>query len=524
MVTRVGMIDVLLVVGHQFWLNDCSGVDQEDTHEMTAGLLELVSRGKMDVFFVGQPGVRYYQTLHTRTPPATWGPHFVPSKGPLRWGKTAEFELDPVADLARNFRFHIHLPTWLPTPLLATSRTTALIDASGNSYGYTSAAAAYIFEWIEVYSDSTLLQRLTPAWLDLWLQSVGTNDSVIESDAKIGRRTVPTTIQSLTTGALPSYNYVGVGEDDVKRYLLLPLPILGCVRPTDPPFPMRSATASRVIIRVKLRPLSQVIESFPTRGLLPFSQGLYDVTYPDTLLGAALTPTDFAGGPDVSVLYDAGYIPPVVRDAIARTPWELVVETIQDEEFALEKPILMSAGTAAGGVDVPLLNLEFRHPVKWVVVAFQRDAARLARTWTDYTIGAAATATGPDSTPWLTNIPATLALVINGSDRYPRVAPWLYRDIEWMGLPGGRSPGLNPVYSFLGATDPAGRNPSGTLNFSTVDKAALAVHLGGVGAAPIPTDSNRIFVLVFAVGYTVLTIKDGIVREKTFDMLSPKAS
>lgn len=458
---------------------------------MTAGLLELVSKGKKDVYFVGQPGVFYYSNVYRYVPETAWTQSVVQSKSPAKWGSQIEFELDAVPDLTKNFFLQIHLPSWLPTAVPAAAAPT---DASGNQYGYVNCPALYLFEHIEVLADTHIIQRLTPEWLDLAGRRglLGMADGTIQAAAEFGRM-VGRRRATTTPDPRPSYTYVSTGEDELLRTLIVPLPILGCVRPTDPPFPMRAVTGSRITIRARLKKIDSLIESYPVRGLLPFNKELF---IDDESVGIIQEREAFSRGPDVSITYTAGYVSPVVRDMIALRPHAVLIEHVQDQEFAIERAVLLAA--AAGSPDVKPMRIDFRGPVKVITVAFQRSAARLARTPADYT-----NSSGSASQ---ISVASSLRLITNGRDRFPSWAPFFYADPVHYGAPGVSAAQVDCVFDF--GLDSGGRSPTGTLNFSAADKILLSVQLG----TDIPADSDRIFVNVFGVGYKVLVVKNGFIE------------
>lgn len=447
---------------------------------MTAGLLELVSKGKKDVYFVGQPGVFYYSNVYRSVPETVWTQHKIQSKGPGKWGGFIEFELDAVPDLTKNYCLQIHLPSWLPS-----SATGLPQDASGNTYGYINAPAIYMFEVIEVYADTKLIQRIVPQWLDLAGRRglLGMADGSIQAAGEFARM-----VGMRADGApesKPSYTYVGPGEDHLGRTLLLPLPILGCVRPTDRPFPMRAVTATKITIRARIRKLDFMIESYPVRGLLPFRRELF---IDEVSIGTIQAREEFPRGPDVTLLYQGGYVGPIIRDAILQKPHALLVERVQDEAFALEKPILRTAG------DVPPMRLDFRGPIKTIMVAFQRDTARLANTFTDFTDG--------NGLPAI-QLATSIRLITNGRDRFPAWTPFFYGDFVNYGNPGVFGPAADCVFDF--GLDSTQQNPTGTINFSTAEKILLSTQIAS-------TNLDRVHVNVFAIGYTTFVIKNGILE------------
>lgn len=454
---------------------------------MTAGLLELVSKGKKDTYFTGQPGIFYYSNVYQPIPETIWTQHRIESKGPAKWGGFIEFELDAIPDLTKNYYLHIHLPSWLPSSVIDIPE-----DASGNIYGYINAPAIYLFELIEVFADTKLIQRIVPQWLDLAGRRglLGLADGTIQAAGEfarmVGRRS------DNEPESRPSYTYVGQNEADLNRTLLVPLPILGCVRPTDSPFPMRAVTGTKLTIRARIRKLDNMIESYPVRELLPFRKELFVNT---VSIGTINTREEFARGPDISLVYQGGYVAPIIRNAIVQKSHAILIERVQDEEFALEKPILSSA--ANGGVDVPPMRLDFRGPIKTIMVVFQRSAARLAKTFTDYTNGSGSSAI---------TVATFIRIITNGRDRFPAWTPFLYADPVHYGNPGVYGPQSDCIFNF--GLNSIEQNPTGTINFSVSEKISLSTQL----SSNVPADSDRIYVNVFAIGYTTFVIKNGILE------------
>lgn len=416
---------------------------------MTGALLELISRGKKDAYCFGQPGSQYYSKSYLYTPPVVWTNTSIPPKNAAKWGGIVEFDLNPVADLVNAFRFTIHFPS----------------VAAATGFGYVDAPAIYLFEWIEVYSDTHLIQRLTPSALDLWFQrgywSSDYRASATEIGRMVGRRTTPE--------QTPSFTYVSAAESDLQRICILPLPILGCNRQTDPPFPMRCVTTSQISIRARIKTLKAMLESFPTAGQ-PF-------TMPVEV---------FARGPDINLVYDTGFVSVAVRDTLLKSRRSVLIEHIQTVEFPIEK-VKLATAAAIGSIDIKFPRMDIRGPIKMISAIVQTASARTANQYSVYEP--------------LTTYMSSINLISNGHERFYALDPYYYMDAG--GTAG--TEGMQDVV-FSPATEPEKRSPTGTLYFNPSEKCFMTGQLLGT------TTEDRIYIVVNAMGYTTLEMRNGVAR------------
>lgn len=415
---------------------------------MTGALLELISRGKKDVYCFSQPSSQYYSKSYLYTPPIVWSTSSLPPKNAPRWGSIVEFDLNPIADLVNSFRFHIYFPS----------------VESATGFGYVDAPAIYMFDWIEVYSDSTLIQRLTPTALDLWFQrgywSSDYRAAATETSKMVARRS------NAIPNPIPTFTYVHSDESDIHRKCILPLPILGCNRQTDPPFPMRCATASQISIRARIKSLKSMLESYPVAGV-PFT----------------IPVETFARGPDINLVYDTGFVSVPVRDTLLKTRHSILIEHIQTVEFPIEKTKLVSA-VAVGGVDIRFPRIDIKGPVKMLSIITQTASARNAHQYAQY----------QSPSTYLSSI----NLITNAHERFYMLDPYYYMDAGWTeGTAGMRDAVFNV------ATNPEERSPTGTLYFNTKEKCNITGQLIGT------VSEDRIYIIVNALGYTTIELQNG---------------
>jgi hypothetical protein len=92
----------------------------------------------------------------------------VPLNAP-KFGQTCEIEIDTYGDILTQCTILVDLPTWLPQlPVVAggttlppqdANQTYWITDSSGISYGYCSYIGYFLFERIQLYQDSALIQE-----------------------------------------------------------------------------------------------------------------------------------------------------------------------------------------------------------------------------------------------------------------------------------------------------------------------------------------------------------------------------
>ena len=119
----------------------------------SGGLLELVARGKKDVFFTANPTVSFFHSAYVRAAAFTKEIYVAKPRNVPDWGQWLEFDLDHRGDLVRHFYLRIELPSWLPQDAWLANARGIVTDLSGVTYGWCNNIGLckfiYLLAWIE---------------------------------------------------------------------------------------------------------------------------------------------------------------------------------------------------------------------------------------------------------------------------------------------------------------------------------------------------------------------------------------
>ena len=103
----------------------------------SGGLLELVARGKKDIFFTSNPQSSFFHSVYTRCAPFSKEIYIGKPRNNPEWGRYVDFDIEHRGDILHRSYLRIQLPTWLPMELRGINETGVITDMSGVSYGYT---------------------------------------------------------------------------------------------------------------------------------------------------------------------------------------------------------------------------------------------------------------------------------------------------------------------------------------------------------------------------------------------------
>lgn len=240
-------------------------------------LYELVARGNKDVYFyndiVGAANV-FDSSYKPQTP---WIAE-IRQESPrtaAEFGRTVDFDFTLVGDVVTSPTFLITLPTWLPSTLAATAYKTVITDTAGISYGYTNGIAYFLFESIQIYQDTLLLQEFSGD--ALW--------AISKLQGTYGHKFITNDLTGSHDGSSLS-----IARNAAPPQLRLQIPFIGCQQPSDPGFPQRAVTSQTFRIKAKLRRLEDLVESSDAQtkptpwGRSDFKQRTATVTSPFTTL------------------------------------------------------------------------------------------------------------------------------------------------------------------------------------------------------------------------------------------------
>jgi hypothetical protein len=215
-------------------------------------LYELVCRGKKDTYFFGDFSKSKYifdntygselQTMFER--------RIKQPKTGVEFGRTIEFDVEAVGDVIKSFAFLIDLPSWFPTIIESKFGRSIIKDLSGVSYGYVKGIAYFLFESIQLYQDSILIQQFS-------------GDSLLVTSSTQGTYAERHTLSVLS--GMHDGSPKSIGKNAIPGQLRLTLPFAGC-QAGGLGFPIRAMMSHTFTIKCKLRKLEHLVEASDQRN------------------------------------------------------------------------------------------------------------------------------------------------------------------------------------------------------------------------------------------------------------------
>jgi len=210
----------------------------------SGGLLELVARGKKDVFFTANPVLSYFHSIYLRAAPFTKEVFVRKPRNNPEWGKWVDFDIEHRGDIVREFYLRIALPTWLPATAALANPTGLVTDMSGVTFGYCDNVGFQLIESIQLFVDEVIIHEMYGEHLDWRLQEA----------YDVGK--------SLLIGQQTGLHYntkLGIARSATSPELRIPIPVLGSQHIGDPGLPLAALRNQRFRIRVHLRKLADIL-------------------------------------------------------------------------------------------------------------------------------------------------------------------------------------------------------------------------------------------------------------------------
>jgi hypothetical protein len=429
-------------------------------------LYEAYARGNKDTYFfkdLPEEAVNPFEPRYHRVPPVV---HELRRTVPLNgadFGRATEIEFDIAGDLFQDVTLLIDLPTWLPPTEAELNATTPIsATATGNTYGYTSGIAYFLFKNIQVYQDKLLLAEMSGDALFASRLSRGSLNSAYLENALAGVH--DGSPESIARNATPG-----------RLRLRIPFPTTGDIQA----FPSIAMRQQGFKIRLTLRKLEDLVESSgtdapPAPWTLPSFTVQTDSPY--TIQPLART---MIGQPTLQLETRHIYTDEQTRIAVAKTSIEIPSSRLYENRFTFGP--LDYAPLARQALAYVTKRVDAQHPASrlfWVCRGASDIRANRLSKFTPDTSGQ----------EYTTN----QAFYIAGRDREPLYTPLVWNLIV-PHAKGDRDPGLGygemnwDLGSIQGVYTPI-RRPEGSVNFTTADRPTLYTELATIPDASIPVE------------------------------------
>ena len=442
----------------------------------SGGLLELVARGKKDVFFIANPSHAFFHSVYRPAAAFTKEVYCIKPKNVPEWGRWCEFEFEHRGDSVRDVYLRMVLPTWLPADLVTVNNAGLITDLSGNTFGYCNRVGFQAIEKVQVFMNQVLLQELYGEALDWGLRQAYSSEQVLVHAAPVGERT-DTPIEIARTAS--------------PHMLRVPLPLLGTQQDAGGPgFPTVALRGVVLRIRVWLRRLEEVVVC-SDRRIAPAPWDGMPLRVQSTRNGP--TTTDRVTRPyselkqvDVTLETTQIYLPADVQTWLKAQRIRIPFRTHQFRAFPLDDTQLTAAALTPAVPFQVRLPLDVLGPADRILMAIRGDGCTQAGERTKYT--------GPLLTPYITSARLTIA----GTDRVRVWSAETFREFAAYWKCARFLTDEVYVLSFgAGAGTDTPKRPLGTLQFTRASEPTLLLTL-----APTKYDARIVSRAAVALVYT----------------------
>uniref|UniRef100_A0A6C0LQW0 Major capsid protein N-terminal domain-containing protein n=1 Tax=viral metagenome TaxID=1070528 RepID=A0A6C0LQW0_9ZZZZ len=455
----------------------------------SGGLMELVSRGKKDIFFTANPKISFFHSVYIRSVPFTKEIYITQPRNAPDWGRWVDFDIDHRGDLAKYFYLHIQLPTWLPPAAVAVNRTGIVTDASGVTFGYTNSIGLQVISKIQIFQDQVLIHENYGEYLTWRQRQKSETGTVFLNNDEVGSR----------------YDTpLAIGRSATLPELRVSIPVIGAEQAFEPGIPLVALSQQRWRIRIHLRKLNEVVVASDGR-LQPQPWGgkpLRIQATPDGPVDTTQVTLPLEAVQPILMTLESTqlYLP---RDAnlwLKAQTLRIPYTNVRHEEFTIED----NSFTAASPPYLATVQLPFTvdmiGSVSRMLVGLRSYASTLA--------GQRNVLNASDGSAFVTS----LRLNISNIDRIKQWETAVFREVTsyWKNIRMGMDfafPIPQEVYNItFGAFDTA--QPAGTLQFTRAVLPVLYPIL-----APIPMDprnkSRKTYLITYGDAWNVFEISGG---------------
>lgn len=457
----------------------------------SGGLLELVARGKKDVFFTSNPLISFFNSVYVRAAPFSKEIYVMPPRNAPEWGKIIDFDIEHRGDLVKHFYLRVTLPTWLPPEAAAVNPTGVVTDGSGVTFGWCNNLGFQMLKKIQIFQDQILIHEAYGEYLDWRLrQSYGYTTTYLVA-AEIGSR-VETPL--------------AIGRSATNVSLRIPFPVFGWQYLSDPGLPLCALRKQRFRIRIHLRHYDELVVASDGR-LAPQPWGGKPLLVQSTEGGPINTSLRTLDMPVMKGLHimleqTEVYLPKDVINWFNSQTFRFPFQTVQHQQYTIEDNIMTAASQNPGVVYQVPLNIDFIGSMDRLILGFHSAAALEAGQRTNLRAS--------NGKPFI----RTVRLNIANIDRIKLSTLPIVREVTayWksqrMGLDLVNLELPQEIYTLtFGGFDSA--NPAGTLNFTRASLPVLYITLNAI-PYDIRNISRKTYAELYGESWNVYEVCNGV--------------
>lgn len=455
------------------------------------GLLELVARGKKDLFFTANPVVSRFHSVYRRAAPFARETYIGKPRNDAEWGRWVDFEIEHRGDLLCETYLRIELPTWLPSAAAAANLRGIVTDADGVTFGYCNNVGFQCITKVQLFNDQILIHEMYGEYLDWRLRQSYTMSTTFVVGGDVGSR---------------GESALAIGRSASPHVLRVPIPMLGWQHLGDPGLPLIALRGQRFRVRVHLRNLDEIVVASDHR-LRPAPWGGKPLRVQATQGGAVDTsmvtlPYTVVKKPCVSLECTYKYVAPDVATFIKAGTWHIPFYTVQFQENTIEDNALTAAATSSVETFNFPIKADFIGAADHMLLGFRSEACTLA--------GERNILRSVADTPYI----RTIRLNVANIDRLKQWSTDIMRDVSayWKQTRGAldldSSGRLHEIYTLtFGGFD--FDRPAGTMNFTRAVQPTVFLTLNSIPYDP-RNISRKTSSLLYARSWNVFVIGGGI--------------
>jgi len=448
----------------------------------SGGLIELVARGKKDLYFSQNPSVSFFHSVYTTASAFTKEIYVISPRNAPEWGRYVDFDIDHRGDVMKYMYLRVQLPTWLPARAASANATGLVTDASGVTFGYTSRVGFQMLEKIQFFVDQVMIHETFGEYLDWRVQqSYGFGKTFVIAD-QIGYHDNTT---------------LGIGRAATPSELRIPIPFLGSQWLEEPGFPMVAMRNQRFRIRFYIRRIEDLIVASDGRiSATPWGGlGLRVQTTAATPVDTSQVTRLFSDMTPFTMMLETTqlYIPPSVQLFLKSTTLRFPYLHTQFEQYTIEDNQFNAASGAYNATIQLPLAMDSIGSASRLLLGIRSDASTRA--------GQRSVLRSIDNTPYI----QAARLNIANIDRIKVWSPAVFHEVTAYWKQVSYSP-LEVYTMTFGGYDY--EMPLGTLSFTRAVLPVLYITLAGIGLDP-RTRSRLAYALLYTESWNVWEIRNG---------------
>lgn len=440
-------------------------------------LLDLVSRGRKDTFFMSADATRtWFGTEYVRRSPSTREVRTAYPESPARFGGWVDIELPRAGDILMSADIRIRMPTWLPESVVRVNRTSVVEVESREwpgtflRYGWTNGIANYLVKRWALFADNVMIVEGYGEFNSWFPDMETTHFHAPMIHASSG--THDGSARSIQRAAAP------------PTELVFRIPLIGCQGHGDVGLPLCALRGQRLYLRIWLADKTELVESSLKEFVVNPLDGrptlaVYEICPTpwggrrikiDGAISDTVTVEEYAvGAPVVYARYSVLNLEEEARAALSAVPHSIVFRQQQRETFEISSSEWNPTARYRR-------RLEIHGFFQGLFLGIISEARRRQNKYRDIN--------PPGTGDWVIE----LGLNVNGQERIHAWPPRKFQELA--NNTQMRRDVEKQLYFMIFGVNPYKFEPAGACNLTRTYKVQLNMQLEEVPVDPVTGDNN----------------------------------